>query len=97
MEEDKSGRLTAQDKPICRSTPHTKLPQWLLDSEYYQDPQLMYGKEGQSSGLAGTNPAGWKTYGMGLPRPPPLPPTPPLPPVLPLPPLPPLEPPIAPQ
>lgn len=27
-----------------------------------------YAKEGFSTGLAGTNPAGWKNYGMGLPR-----------------------------
>ena len=33
----------------------------------------MYAKEGYSSGLAGTNPAGWQTYGQGLP----IPPTPP--------------------
>jgi len=58
----------AADRPVCRSTPKTKLPQWLLDSEYYQDPKLMYAKEGYSTGLAGTNPAGWKNYGMGLPR-----------------------------
>ena len=30
----------------------------------------MYAEEGYSGGLAGTNPAGWKTYGLGLPRPP---------------------------
>jgi len=64
----------AADKPICRSTPKTKAPQWLLDSEYFQDPQLMYAEEGFAGGLAGTNPAGWKTYGMGLPRPSPPPP-----------------------
>ena len=77
IEEDKTsitGNLLAQDKPVCRSTPLTKLPQWLLDSEYYQDTKLMYAKEGSSDGLAGTNPAGWKTYGMGLPRPSPPPP-----------------------
>jgi len=67
----------AADKPICRSTPKTKAPQWLLDSEYFQDPQLMYAEEGFAGGLAGTNPAGWKTYGMGLPRPSPPPPYPP--------------------
>ena len=64
----------AADKPVCKETPLTKLPQWLLDSEYYQDPKLMYAKEGYSGGLAGTNPANWKTYGLGLPRPPPPPP-----------------------
>jgi len=64
----------AADKPKCRDTPHTKLPQWLLDSEYYQEPKLMFAKEGYADGLAGTNPAGWKTFGMGLPRPPPPPP-----------------------
>ena len=77
VEEDKSamvGNLLAKDKPVCRETPKTKLPQWLLDSEYYQDPKLMYAKEGYSGGLAGTNPAGWKTLGMGLPRPAPPPP-----------------------
>ncbi|KAL3916178.1 MAG: hypothetical protein SGPRY_006932 [Prymnesium sp.] len=76
VEEDKSGleskakALLAKDRPICRDTPNTKLPQWLLDSEYYQDPKLMYAKEGKGEGLAGTNPASWKTYGMGLPSPP---------------------------
>jgi hypothetical protein len=77
VEEDKSslqGNLLAADKPVCRDTPLTKLPKWLLDSEYYQDPKLMYAKEGYSGGLAGTNPANWKTYGLGLPRPPPPPP-----------------------
>jgi len=64
----------AKDKPVCRSTPKTKLPQWLLDSEYFQDPKLMYAKEGFATGLSGTSPAGWKTYGMGLPRPSPPPP-----------------------
>ena len=64
----------ASDKAVCRETPKTKLPDWLLESEYYQDPKLMYAKEGYSSGLAGTSPAGWKTYGMGLPRLPPPPP-----------------------
>jgi len=64
----------AKDRPLCRSTPKTKLPQWLLDSEYFQDPKLMYAEEGFSGGLAGTNPASWKTYGMGLPRPSPPPP-----------------------
>jgi len=74
IEEDKScagdltGLCVATDKAVCRHTPKTKLPQWLLDSEYFQDPKLMYAKEGYSSGLAGTNPAGWKSYGMGLPR-----------------------------
>jgi len=58
----------ASDKPICRSTPLTRLPEWLLKSEYFEDPKLMYAEEGFSGGLAGTNPAGWKTYGMGLPR-----------------------------
>ena len=77
VEEDKSaleGNLLAADKPVCRATPKTKLPKWLLDSEYFQDPKLMYAEEGFSGGLAGTNPAGWKTYGMGLPRPSPPPP-----------------------
>ena len=64
----------ASDRAVCVSTPKTKLPDWLLQSEYYQDPKLMYAPEGYSTGLAGTNPAGWKTYGMGLPRPPPPPP-----------------------
>ena len=81
IEEDKSAvlnpdpkaALLAQDKAVCRDTPLTKLPQWLLDSEYYQDPKGMYAKEGYSGGLAGTNPAGWKTYGLGLPRPSPPP------------------------
>jgi len=79
VEEDKScidevmsptgtGLCKAQDKAVCRHTPKTKLPEWLLESEYYQDPKLMYAKEGFSTGLAGTNPAGWKNYGMGLPR-----------------------------
>merc|ERR1719217_721230 len=66
VEEDKSaleGNLLAADKPVCRATPKTKLPKWLLDSEYFQDPKLMYAEEGFSGGLAGTNPAGWKTYG----------------------------------
>merc|ERR1719409_1380850 len=58
----------ASDVPTCRATPKTALPDWLLQSEYFQDPKLMYAKEGYASGLAGTNPAGWKTYGMGLPR-----------------------------
>jgi len=70
---DKAKAATAKDRAVCRSTPKTKLPQWLLDSEYYQDPKLMYAKEGYSDGLAGTNPAGWKTFGMGLPRPSPPP------------------------
>jgi len=56
----------------CRETPKTKLPAWLLESEYFQDPPM--GEEGASGGLAGTNPAGWKTYGRGLPPPPPSPP-----------------------
>lgn len=66
--DDVKGGCSASDKPTCRDTPTTKMPQWLLDSEYFQDPKLMYAKEGFSSGLAGTNPAGWKNYGMGLPR-----------------------------
>jgi len=65
----------AADRPVCISTPKTKLPKWLLESEYFEDPKLMRAKEGFSAGLAGTNPAGWKTYGMGLPRPPPPPPS----------------------
>lgn len=82
IEEDKAGSaaalldptVVAADKPVCRSTPNTKLPKWLLESEYYEDPKLMYAKEGFATGLAGTNPAGWETYGLGLPRPPPPPP-----------------------
>jgi len=81
VEEDKSallhpGDLTwvSTDKPACRTTPKTKLPKWLLESEYFEDPKAMYAEEGFASGLAGTNPAGWKTYGMGLPRPSPPPP-----------------------
>ena len=80
IEEDKSlavdelGASLAQDKAVCRKTPKTKAPQWLLDSEYFQEPKLIDAKEGFSGGLAGTNPAGWKTYGTGLPRPPPSPP-----------------------
>jgi len=77
VQEDMStreGNLLAADKPVCRATPKTKLPEWLLESEYYQDPKLMYASEGYSDGLAGTNPAGWKTYGLGLPRPAPPPP-----------------------
>jgi len=68
------GNLLAQDGAVCRETPLTKLPQWLLESEYFQDPKLMYAEEGFSGGLAGTNPAGWQTYGLGLPRPAPPPP-----------------------
>ena len=67
VEEDKSamvGNLLAKDKPVCRETPKTKLPQWLLESEYYADPPQ--GEEGLATGVAGTNPAGWKTYGLGL-------------------------------
>ena len=67
-------RCKAADTPACRATPKTRLPQWLLDSEYFEDPKLMRAKEGYSTGLAGTNPAGWKTYGLGLPRPPSPPP-----------------------
>ena len=48
----------------CRETPKTKLPQWLLESEYYADPPQ--GEEGLATGVAGTNPAGWKPYGLGL-------------------------------
>lgn len=88
IEEDKTAidldplvAATAADKPVCRDTPLTKLPAWLLESEYYQDPKLMYAEEGYSGGLAGTNPAGWKTYGLGLPRP--LPPPPKAPPMAP--------------
>ena len=94
----------------CVDTPKTKLPQWLLDSEYFQvcalasslalsltlsplpsgfstlrsstptppppvslpqDPKQ--GAEGAATGVAGTNPAGWKTYGLGLPPPAPVP------------------------
>jgi len=47
----------------CHPTP-TKLPQWLLDSEYYQEP--FQDAEGAATGVAGTNPAGWQTYGRGL-------------------------------
>lgn len=77
VEEDKSclgsddPLCPAADKPVCRETPKTKLPQWLLDSEFFQAPKLMYGEEGYAGGMAGTNPAGWKTYGRGLPPPPP--------------------------
>ena len=45
-------------------------PEWLRESEFFKDPPV--GKEGESTGLAGTNPAGWKTYGRGLPPPPPV-------------------------
>ena len=83
---DKKG--LAVDRPICRHTPKTRLPAWILESEYFQDP--VQGPEGFSSGLAGTNPAGWKTYGMGLPYAPPNPPQAPMPPGTP--PLPPLVP-----
>ena len=48
----------------CRDTPHTKLPAWIRESEYFQDPKQ--GPEGEATGVAGTNPAGWKTYGLGL-------------------------------
>jgi len=54
----------ANEHAECRDTPKTKLPQWLLDSEYYKDPPV--GEEGLAKGVAGTNPAGWKTYGLGL-------------------------------
>jgi len=54
----------ANEHASCRSTPATKLPKWLLDSEYYKDPPV--GEEGAATGVAGTNPAGWKTYGLGL-------------------------------
>lgn len=65
IEEDRS--VGAVDKPSCRSTPHTKLPQWLLDSEYYQEPAAVFAEEGSASGLPGTNPSGWRTYGRGFP------------------------------
>ena len=54
----------ANEVAACRDTPKTKLPQWLLESEYYADPPQ--GEEGLATGVAGTNPAGWKTYGLGL-------------------------------
>jgi hypothetical protein len=74
IEEDKSclgedpltSTCVASDKAICRDVPLNKLPDWLLESEYFHDP--VQGAEGFSSGLAGTNPAGWKTFGMGLPK-----------------------------
>jgi len=53
------------ERATCRETPLTKAPEWLLESAFFQDPPV--GKEGSSHGLAGTNPAGWKTYGTGLP------------------------------
>ena len=37
--------LTARVDPLTAQTPKTKLPQWLLDSEYFQDPKLMYAEE----------------------------------------------------
>ena len=43
----------AADRPVCISTPKTKLPKWLLESEYFEDPKLMRAKEGFSAGLAG--------------------------------------------
>merc|ERR1719502_1299953 len=52
IEEDKTDldpdplkALLAADKPVCRKTPHTLLPKWLRESEYYEDPKLMYAKE----------------------------------------------------
>lgn len=48
----------------CHATPRTKLPAWIRESEYFKDPPV--GEEGGATGVAGTNPAGWKTYGMGL-------------------------------
>jgi len=63
---------TTHDRAVCRSTPTTQLPQWLLESEYFRDPPV--GEEGYSHGMMGTNPANWKTYGLGLPRPPSPPP-----------------------
>ena len=50
----------------CHATPKTKLPEWIRESEYFKDPPV--GEEGGATGVAGTNPAGWKSYGMGLPR-----------------------------
>lgn len=54
----------ANEHAACHLTPKTKLPDWLLESEYFQDPKQ--GKEGKATGVAGTNPAGWKSYGRGL-------------------------------
>ena len=53
----------ANEVAACRDTPKTKLPQWLLDSEYFQEPRQP--EEGLSTGVAGTNPAGWRTFGRG--------------------------------
>ena len=54
----------ANEHANCRDTPKTKLPQWLLDSEYFQEPRQP--EEGLSTGVAGTNPAGWRTFGRGM-------------------------------
>ena len=54
----------ADEHAKCRDTPKTRLPEWLRESEYFKDPPV--GEEGKATGVAGTNPAGWKTYGLGL-------------------------------
>ena len=51
----------ANEHASCHDTPKTMLPQWLLDSEYFQEPKQP--EEGLSTGVAGTNPAGWGTFG----------------------------------
>ena len=56
------GNLLAKDKPVCRETPKTKLPQWLLESEYYADPPQ--GEEGYT-GVAGFLPAGGEDLRAG--------------------------------
>ena len=59
----------ADEKGVCKDTPKTRLPDWIRESVYFKDP--VQGPEGGAGGVPGTNPAGWMTYGRGLPPSPP--------------------------
>lgn len=66
MRTNKARTSSVQGGPLCPDEPRC------ADASLSLPPRApAQGVEGAAGGLAGTNPAGWKTYGRGLPPPPP--------------------------